>query len=173
MFGFTEPYLFDRPISTGFTLFSSRYNFDQARQEAILFQQSVSINPQYVQNYVQNSTGFTVFAQYPLRKLSFARFGLNYGLTRTNIKSFNAASSLLFESLQFRSLTGPSALNGIVSSTITPSISYNTVDNPINSTNAKRFSYSVAVSQLVGNVKTITNVIVVQYFLSFHTRRNT
>src|SRR5207244_7714403 len=24
MFGFTEPYLFDRPISTGFTLFSSR-----------------------------------------------------------------------------------------------------------------------------------------------------
>src|SRR5215472_4509796 len=43
MFGFTEPYLFDRPISTGFTIFSSRYNFDQARQEAILFQQQVSI----------------------------------------------------------------------------------------------------------------------------------
>src|SRR5205085_1963495 len=101
MFGFTEPYLFDRPISTGFTVFSSRYNFDQARQESILFQQQVSINPQYVQNYVQNSTGFTVFAQYPLRKLSFARFGLNYGLTRTNIKSFNTASTLLFESLQF------------------------------------------------------------------------
>src|SRR5438094_3687938 len=155
MFGFTEPYLFDRPISTGFTLFSSRYNFDQARQEAILFQQSVSINPQYVQNYVQNSTGFTVFAQYPLRKLSFARFGLNYGLTRTNIKSFNAASSLLFESLQFRSLTGPSALNGIVSSTITPSISYNTVDNPINSTHGKSFYYSVAFSGLGGNVKSI------------------
>src|SRR5438477_6583725 len=127
MFGFTEPYLFDRPISTGFTLFSSRYNFDQARQEAILFQQQVSINPQYVQNYVQNSTGFTVFAQYPLRKLSFARFGLNYGLTSTNIKSFNQASTLLFESLEFRSLTGPSALTGIVSSSVTPSISYNTV----------------------------------------------
>src|SRR5438034_1311023 len=76
MFGFTEPYLFDRPISSGFTVFSSRYNFDQAKQEAILFQQQVSINPQYVQNYVQNSTGFTVFAQYPLRKLSFARVGL-------------------------------------------------------------------------------------------------
>ncbi len=29
-FGFTEPYLFDRPISTGFTIFLSRYNFDQA-----------------------------------------------------------------------------------------------------------------------------------------------
>src|SRR5271154_2234059 len=35
MFGFTEPYLFDRPISSGFTIFDSRYNFDQAKQEAI------------------------------------------------------------------------------------------------------------------------------------------
>ncbi|HKW62688.1 MAG TPA: outer membrane protein assembly factor BamA [Candidatus Acidoferrum sp.] len=173
MFGFTEPYLFDRPISTGFTVFSSRYNFDQARQEAILFQQSVSINPQYVQNYVQNSTGFTFFAQYPLRKLSFARFGLNYGLTRTNIKSFNTASSLLFESLQFRSLTGPSALNGIISSTITPSISYNTVDNPINSTHGKSFYYSVGFSGLGGNVKTITNVIDMKYFHPINKHRNT
>src|SRR5215831_2020580 len=172
MFGFTEPYLFDRPISTGFTIFSSRYNFDQARQEAIFYQQQVSINPQYVQNYVQNSTGFTVFAQYPLRKLSFARLGLNYGLTRTNIKSFNAASSLLFESIQFRSLTGPSALDGIVSSTITPSISYNTVDNPINSTRGKSFYYSVGFSGLGGNVKTVTNVIDAKYFHSVNKHRN-
>jgi outer membrane protein insertion porin family len=172
MFGFTEPYLFDRPISTGFTIFSSRYNFDQARQESILLQQQVSINPQYVQNYVQNSTGFTVFAQYPLRKLSFARVGLNYGLTRTNIKSFNAASTLLFESLQFRSLTGPSALNGILSSTITPSFSYNTIDNPINSTHGKSFYYSVGFSGLGGNVKTITNVVDMKYFHPVNKHRN-
>ncbi len=73
MFGFTEPYLFDRPISTGFTVFSSRYNFDQAKQEAIAFGQSVSINPQFVQNYTQNSTGFTLFASYPVKRLSFTR----------------------------------------------------------------------------------------------------
>ena len=172
MFGFTEPYLFDRPISTGFTIFSSRYNFNQAQQEAVLLQQSVSINPQYVQNYVQNSDGFTVFAQYPLRRLSFARVGLTYGLTRTNIKSFNAASSLLFESLQFRSLTGPSALNGIISSTITPSISYNTIDNPINSTHGKSFFYSVGLSGLGGNVKTITNVVDMKYFHPVNKNRN-
>ncbi len=35
-FGFTEPYLFDRPISTGFTIFTSRYNFDQAQQYSVL-----------------------------------------------------------------------------------------------------------------------------------------
>ena len=172
MFGFTEPYLFDRPISTGFTVFSTRYKFDQAKQEAILLQQSVSINPQFVQNYTQNSDGFTVFAQRPLKRLSFARFGITYGLTRTNITAFNAASTLLFESLQFRSLTGPSALNGIISSTITPSISYNTVNHPINPTGGKSFFYSVGVSGLGGNVNSITNVFDVKYFHPIRKRRN-
>src|SRR5258708_3677893 len=62
MFGFTEPYLFDRPISTGFTVFSTRYSFDQAKQAALLTGQSVSVNPAFVENYNTNSTGFTVFA---------------------------------------------------------------------------------------------------------------
>jgi outer membrane protein insertion porin family len=172
MFGFTEPYLFDRPISSGFTIFSSRYNFDQAKQEAILTGQQVSINPQFVQNYVQNSTGFTLFASYPARRFSFARFGLQYGLTRTNISSFNQASTLLFESLQFSSLSGPSALNGIISSTITPSVTYNTIDNPINSTRGKSYFASVGFSGIGGNVKTITNVFDVKYFHPVRKRRN-
>ena len=172
MFGFTEPYLFDRPISSGFTVFSSRYNFDQARQEALLFGQSVSLNPQYIQNYTQNSAGFTVFASYPVRRFSFTRIALNYGLTRTNISSFNQASTLLFESLQFRSLTGPSALNGIVSSTITPSVTYNTINNPINPTKGKSFFYSLAVSGLGGNVNTITNVFDFKYFHPIQKRHN-
>jgi len=146
MFGFTEPYLFDRPISTGFTIFDSRYNFDQAKQEALALGQSVSINPQFVQNYTQNSTGFTVFASYPVKRLSFTRVALTYGLTRTNITSFNQASSLLFEAIQFRSVAGPSALNGIVSSTVTPTINYNTIDNPVNHRKGKSYFYSFALS---------------------------
>jgi outer membrane protein insertion porin family len=172
LFGFTEPYLFDRPISSGFTIFSSRYKFDQARQEALFTGQAVSINPQFIQNYNQDSTGFTLFASYPARRFSFARFGLQYGLTRTNITAFNQASTLLFESLQFRSLTGPSALNGIISSTITPSITYNTVDNPINSTRGKSYYYSLAFSGIGGNVKSITNVFDTKYFHPINKHRN-
>jgi outer membrane protein insertion porin family len=174
MFGFTEPYLFDRPISTGFTLFSSRYNFDQAKQEAIAFGQSVSINPEFVQNYTQNSTGFTVFASEPIKRLSFTRLGLTYGLTRTNIKPFNDASSLLFEALQFRSISGPSALNGIVSSTITPTLNYNTIDNPINPRTGKSFSYSFSISggPLGGNVNTVTNVFTYTKFRPIFKKRN-
>ncbi len=174
MFGFTEPYLFDRPISTGFTIFSSRYNFDQAKQEALAFGQSVSINPQFVQNYTQNSTGFTLFASYPVKRLSFTRLAITYGLTRTNIQSFNQASTLLFEQLQFRSVAGPSALDGIVSSTVTPSVTYNTIDNPQNPRKGKSYYYSLAVSggPLGGNVNTVTNVFSYTQFRPIFKKRN-
>ena len=174
MFGFTEPYLFDRPISTGFTIFSSRYSFDQAKQAALLTGQSVSINPAFAENYNQNSTGFTVFASYPVKRLSFTRVGLNYGLTRTNITTFNDASKLLFTATQFRSIAGPSALNGIVSSTITPTITYNSIDNPVNSTKGKSFFYSLSFQggPLGGNVNAITNVFDMKYFHPVNKRRN-
>ena len=172
LFGFTEPYLFDRPISSGFTIFSSRYKFDQARQAALLTGQSVSINPEFIQNYNQDSTGFTLFASYPIRKLSFTRIGLQYGLTRTNITAFNDASKLLFTQVQFRSIAGPSALNGIVSSTITPTITYNTVNNPINPTGGKSYFYSLGFSGLGGNVKSITNVVDWKYYHPVNKHRN-
>ncbi len=174
MFGFTEPYLFDRPITTGFTIFSSKYSFNQARQEALLFGQSVSINPQFIQNYNQDSTGFTLVASYPLKKLSFARVGLTYGLTRTTITPFNDASRFLFEDIQFRSVAGPSALSGIVSSTITPTITYNTIDNPTNEHSGKSYFYSLSFTggPLGGNVNTITNVFDWKYFHPIQKRRN-
>ncbi|MGB6598242.1 MAG: outer membrane protein assembly factor BamA [Candidatus Acidiferrum sp.] len=173
-FGFTEPYLFDRPISTGFTVFSSKYNFNQAEQEALLTGQQVSVNPQFVQDYNQNSDGFTAFASYPIKRFSFARLGLSYGLTHTDITAFNQASQLLFEQLQFQSITGPSALNGIISSSITPSISYNTIDNPINATKGKSLYYSFTFQggPLGGNVNTISNVVDMKYWHPVHKHRN-
>src|SRR5271154_623353 len=109
-FGFTEPYLFDKPIQSGFTIFSTRYNFNQAKQLAQEEGQAISINPEFVQDYTQNSYGFTVYASYPVKRLSFTRLSVTYGLTHTNIEAFNDTSSLLFTALQFRSVAGPSAL---------------------------------------------------------------
>jgi outer membrane protein insertion porin family len=174
MFGFTEPYLFDRPISSGFTIYSNRYKFDQARQAAILTGQSVSINPQYVQNYNQDSTGFTMFASYPLRRYAFTRVGMTYGLSRTNITTYNNASELLFTQVQYRSIAGPSALQGILASTITSTISYNTVNNPINATSGKSYFYSLSFTggPLGGNVNTITNTGEVKYFHPINKGRN-
>ena len=174
MFGFTEPYLFDRPISSGFTIFSTLYKFNQAQQAAQLTGQQVSINPQFIQDYNQNSTGFTTFANYALKKHVFTRVGITYGLTRTNISTFNQSSELLFTQLQYGSLAGPSALNGIIASTVTGTISYNTIDNPINATHGKSYFYSLSFTggPIGGNVNTITNTGEFKYFHPVNHRRN-
>ncbi len=172
MLGFSEPYLFDRPISTGFTIFKSLYKYNQAEQAALVTGQSVSVNPQYIQDYNQNSGGFTVYASYPLKRYAFTRVGLTYGLTRTNITTYNQASELLFTQLQYLSIAGPSALNGILASTVTTTITQNTIDNPINATKGRSYFYSLAVSGLGGNVKTITNTGEFKYFHPINHRRN-
>ena len=173
-FGFTEPYLFDRPISTGFTVFYSRYNFDQAQQTSLALGYQVQLNPNTVQNYVQNSDGFTIFASYPLRKLGFTRLGLTYGLTSTSITGLSTASTALFSVLQFQSLAGPSALQGILESKITPTLSYNTVDNPVNPTHGKSLFESVSFEggPIGGNVNTFSDVVEAKYFRPHYHNRN-
>jgi outer membrane protein insertion porin family len=174
IFGFTEPYLFDRPISSGFTIFNSRFSYNQARETAILVGQKVQIDPARAQNYNQDRKGFSVFASYPMRRFGFARLGLTYSYTDSTIAAFSDASRLLFENLQFRQLAGPSALRGIRSSRVTPTISRNTIDNPINPTKGKSFFYSFSFEggALGGNVNTITHTFEGKYFRPVNKRRN-
>ncbi len=174
LFGFTEPYFLDRPISAGFTIFSSRFSFDQSRESSLLLGRRIELDPNSSQNYDQNSKGFTMFASYPLRRFSFTRVGLTYSYTSSNIAAFSDASRLLFENVQFRSLAGPSSLSGIRSSKIQPTISYNTVDHPINPTRGKSFFYSLGFEggPLQGNVNTFTNVFEGKYFRPINKGRN-
>jgi len=178
MFGFTEPYLFDRPISTGFTIFSNKLDYNTAKQYGQLFGQQVAIDPALQQNYNTDSKGFTAFASYPVRKLSrvgFARFGLTYGYSTTNITTFSQSAQLLFEQIQFRSFSGPSALQGIDSSKITASLSYSSINSPQNPTAGRSFSYGVSLEggPLQGNVNSLSNRVEFEYFHPTHHRRNT
>jgi outer membrane protein insertion porin family len=173
-FGFTEPYLFDRPISTGFTIFKSEFDYNQQRQTSILFGSQVNVNPAFQENYNQNQTGFTVFASYPLRSLRFTRVGINYSYSTTDITAYSQASQLLFDTLQYTSIAGPSALNGIKASKITPTITYNTINNPINPTNGKSFFYGFGIEggPLQGNVNTFSNTFEMKYFHPINKKRN-
>ena len=103
----------------------------------MLFGQQVAVNPALQQNYNTDSKGFTAFASYPVRKFSragFARVGLTYGWSTTNITTFSQSAKLLFNLIQFRSLAGPSALQGIESSKVTATLSYSSVNSPQNPT---------------------------------------
>jgi outer membrane protein insertion porin family len=134
----------------------------------------VQLNPNTVQNYTQNSDGFTLFASYPIRHLGFTRLGLTYGYTATSIKSLSTAATALFSVLQFQQLAGPSSLAGIHESRVVPSLTYNTVDNPVNPTRGRSFftSTSIEGGPLGGNVNTITEIVEAKYFRPNYHRRN-
>ncbi len=155
LFGFTEPYTFDRPLTLGFTVYSRRYDFNQARQASITAGQNLNL-PQSVLNqllnYNQSSTGFTASSSYVLGH-SFKRVGLTYSLDSTTIETFSDASRNLFQTLNFRNISGPNALDGIITSSITPSLSFSTIDSPIRPHRGRSFFLSTEIAGLGGNVK--------------------
>jgi outer membrane protein insertion porin family len=173
LFGFTEPYLFGRGISSGFTVFDSRYRYNQQQELSILQNQQVSINPASAQNYTQNSKGFTLFASYAPRRWAFTRIGVTYAFTLTDINATTNAAQVLFETLQFRSFAGPSALRGIRSSKITPTFIYNKIDNPVNPRSGKSFYYGLGFEGIGGNAKSITQTFEAKYFRPMNHKRNT
>jgi outer membrane protein insertion porin family len=172
LFGFTEPYLFGRAISSGFTVFDSRYRYNQQQELSIQQNQQVSINPASAQNYTQNSKGFTVFASYAPRRWAFTRLGVTYGYTLTDINATTNASQVLFDTLQFRSFAGPSALRGIRSSKITPTFIHNTIDNPVNPSRGKSFYYALGFEGIGGNAKSISQTFEAKYFRPVNHKRN-
>lgn len=178
-FGFTEPYLMDKPLTTGFTVFKSDYHFDQLRQTAVL----AGINPtslqntalgQLFQNFQQNSSGFTAFASYPLRHPSFARLGLTYSFSVSSVQTFNTSTQALFQALSFGQFQGPNQLTGITTSQVMPTFTYNTLNGDINATHGKYIyaALSFSGSVLGGNVNTIRPVFEAKYFHPVNHGRN-
>ena len=183
--GFTEPYFLDRPLQLGFVVYMRRFNFDQGREASIL--SGTNLIPLYNQlgsnnllNYTQNSRGFSVSASYPLKR-SFARIGVTYGFDKSNVITRTDAATSYFQYINFSGVAGPNSLQGIRTSHIVPSYSYNTVNHPISPTGGRSVFFSVdfAGSLLGGNVNTIRPALDIKYFhpapwhrshiLAFHT----
>jgi len=174
LFGFTEPYLFDRPIQAGFTVYTRKYNFDQARQLSIISGQNVNLpSPflQNLQNYTQSSTGVSFTVSYPLRR-SFKRLGLSYSLDRSSLVAVSDASKILFSNINFRGINGPNALNGIITSKIVPSFTMNTLDAAYQPHHGKSLFIGGEVSGLGGTVNTIRPIINYKQFFPVNKRRN-
>ncbi len=169
-FGFTEPYFLERPLQTGFTVYVSRFDYNQARELSLMSGRNLiglfkAMGDQNTLNYVSNGRGFTVFASYPLKR-SFARVGLTYGLDRSDINPENNASTTYFQYVNFQGLSGPNSLTGIKTSKLVPSFSYNTVNHPMTPTAGKSIFASIefAGSVLGGNVNMIRPTITGTYY---------
>ncbi|MCI0354911.1 MAG: BamA/TamA family outer membrane protein, partial [Acidobacteria bacterium] len=174
LFGFTEPYLFDRPIQFGFTVFTRRFEFNQARQQELLTGQPIELPESILdtlQNFNQSTTGFTVQTSYQLRR-SFKRVGLTYSFDTSSVTVFSAASRQLFEQIAFRDISGRNSLEGVVTSKVLPSFSINRVDSSFRPTTGYSLFAGGQVAGLGGNVRSLRPLVEFKYFRPMNRGRN-
>jgi outer membrane protein insertion porin family len=129
---FTEPFLFDRPITLGFDVYTREVR--------------------YISQFTQASTGGNVVFGFPLA--DFTRMFLSYSYERVKVKDLNelyldpilaATNPFLADSL----LINDAGRRTI--SKISPSIVHNTVDSPIFPTTGRRYTASFDLAGLGGN----------------------
>jgi outer membrane protein insertion porin family len=174
-FTFTEPYLFDRPLQASFTVYLTKFTFDQARQAAILSGQQVnlpSIEQQNLQNYTQSSKGFSLGFSYPIHR-SFKRVGLSYSYDDSSIVALTTASQSLFNSLAFSGISGPNALNGIITSKVVPSFSESTLDRSLYPHKGTSLYLGAEIAGLGGTVRSVRPVVRYTHWIPRQKGRNT
>ncbi|PYV85089.1 MAG: outer membrane protein assembly factor BamA [Acidobacteria bacterium] len=176
-FGFTQPYMFDRPLQGGFTVYGRKLTYDQARQSALLTGQVLNVSQaelQSLQNYTQASKGFTLSASYPLpRKYGFGkRVGITYSYDVSSLVALTTASKNLFSFLAFSGISGPNQLNGIVTSKVFLEYDKNTLDAALYPHSGTKYFIGADISGLGGTVKTIRPVVDYQHWIPLQNKRN-
>ncbi len=160
-FGFTEPYLRNKPVSLGIQVFDPKMDYNPAKSYAITNGQSPNLtNAQQslLTNYNQSTEGLTISSSTALRKLfrrsGVARVGVSYSLSRSGITTFNDNTRNVFETLAFRAgIAGQNQLNGIITSIITPSFSFSTLDRAEGPHRGKDLNAAFQFAGVGGNTK--------------------
>ena len=172
---FTQPYLFDRPLQFSWSVYHSSYNYNQAALTQIQLNQTINLPQSYqalLQNFTQTDTGFTTSFAYPIKR-SFKRVGITYNFDDSSVTTYSQASSDYFEALAFRGISGPNALNGIITSKVVPNFSYNHIDNPARPHSGQSFYVATEFAGLGGNVKYVKPVAEYKKFVPVNKGRNT
>ena len=172
---FTQPYLFDRRLQFSWSVYHSSYNYNQAALTQIQQNQAINLPASYqalLQNFTQTSTGFTTGLTYPIKR-SFKRIGITYSLDDSSVSTFSSASQNYFQTLAFRGISGPNALNGIITSKLVPNFSYNRIDNPTRPHSGQSFYLATEFAGLGGNVRYIKPLGEYKKFIPVQKGRNT
>jgi outer membrane protein insertion porin family len=133
---FTEPFLFDRPITAGIDIFNREL--------------------EYLYAYTQASRGGNVTMGFPAK--DFSRVFMTYSLQQVRVKDINPIyldPAVIGRNpfLQDALLLGENGQRTI--SEITPSFVHNTIDNPIFPTRGRRYTASMDYAGIGGNVNYI------------------
>ncbi len=172
LFGFTQPYVRNRPLNVGFQIFNNKQDYNAAKSYQTTTGEAVNLTAaqqSLTQNYNQASTGLNFSVSYPLRRHAFQRVGFTYSLTRSTISAFSTASQTFFQTISFRSgIQGSNALAGIVNSSASFSYSYNTINNPLRPRSGKELTAVLQVAGIWGNVRYISPLVAYKSFHSMH-----
>ena len=169
---FTEPYLKGRPISAGVSVFTSKLKFFSGGLNNGF--DGSTIGSVFGNNFddalfTRTTTGFSINFTAPLtyfiprkyiKYTRFTRVGLSYGLSSSKVIDPPANRDADMANDIFVSFTQPN----ITTSTITPTINYNTLNSPIDPTNGMSLAASFAFSGLGGDVKVFFPSIELKYF---------
>ena len=171
-FGFSQPYIHNRPLNVGFQLFNNKQDFNAAKNYQAQTGQSANLNSaqqSLTQNYNQAATGLTFSLSYPLKRHAFQRVGFTYSLSKSTITAFSTASQTFFQTISFRSgVQGANALDGIINSLASFSYTYNTINNPIRPRSGKEYSAVFQSSGIWGNVRYFAPMVAYKQFRSMH-----
>jgi outer membrane protein insertion porin family len=140
---FTEPYLLDTRWNLGLSLFNQRYRYDTYSTYGLL---NASGNP--TELFTQKTKGGTVSMSRRLGR-SLWSFGGSYTYQSIGVKDIAQGYESYALSQFVGSTPGSSAstaLNGIIRSELTPTLSYNSTDAYFNATRGTSLSFSTAVS---------------------------
>ncbi len=171
LFGFTQPYLRNRPLNLGFQIFNNKTDYNSAKSSTPTGQSVnlTSAQQSLTQNYNQAATGTNFSISYPLRRHAFQRVGFTYSLTKSTITAFSTASQTYFQTISFRSgIQGSNALAGIINSSASLSYIYNTINNPARPRTGKEFTAVLQTSGLGGNVRYISPLVAYKRFMPMH-----
>ena len=170
-FGFSQPYIKNRPLNVGFQLFNTKQDYNAAKNYQTT---NASVNlteaqKSLTQNYNQKSKGLSISVSYPLKRHAFQRLGFTYRLDNSSITAFSTASQTFFQTISFRSgIQGSNALDGIVNSMVSLSYMYNTINNPMRPRSGKEYTAVLQTSGIWGNVRYIAPMVAYKQFKSMH-----
>ena len=172
LFGFTQPYVGNRPIQLGFQIFNQKTDFNAAKNYQATTGQQINLSSaqqSLIQNYNQGSDGANFSISYPLRRHSFQRIGFTYSWTNSNITAFSSASQSFFQTIAFRSgIQGNNALSGIKSSMVSLSYTYNTVSDPLRPRTGTELSGVFQASGIWGNVRYLEPILSITHYQPIH-----
>ncbi len=172
LFGFTQPYIRNRPINLGFQVFNNKQDYNAAKNYQATTGASVNLSAaekSLTQNYNVGSDGMNFSVSYPLRRHAFQRVGVTYSLTKSSITAFSTASSTFFQTIAFRSgVQGSNPLAGIINSNIGLSYTYNTISNPLRPREGKQYSAFVQAAGIWGSVRYVNPAFAYERFMPMH-----